>query len=288
MAGAPSISAPGPARSGQCERIGSERARRAIPGQLAQIGPVGAAARPSRFAAVRFLVIQHIACEPPAAYEDVLIERGIAFTRVEIDEGDPLPDWRGLDAIVAMGGPMGAGDDAALPWLTEEKRLIGDAVRAGTPYWGVCLGAQLLAASLGARVHRGDGPEVGVYADVALTEAAREDPVFSAAPPLITTLQWHDDTFDLPDGATLLAGSDAFPHQAFVHGRAYGLQFHLEVGPELAATWADVPAYADALEAVLGPGGLHRLTGDLAANPGMAGLARELFARWIDAVVLAP
>ena len=237
---------------------------------------------------MRFLVIQHIACEPPAAYEDVMVERGIAFTRVELDEGDPLPDWRGFDAIVAMGGPMGANDDAALPWLVAEKRLIGDAVRAGTPYWGVCLGAQLLAASLGARVHRGDGPEVGVYDDVALTAAGRADPVFSTAPPVITTLQWHDDTFELPDGATLLAGSGAFPHQAFVHGRAYGLQFHLEVGPELAATWADVPAYASALDAVLGEGSLGRLTEDIAANPAMAGLARELFARWIDLVVRTP
>jgi GMP synthase-like glutamine amidotransferase len=233
---------------------------------------------------VRVLVIQHIACEPPAAYEDVMVERDIAFTRVQIDEGDPLPDWRGFDAIVAMGGPMGANDDAALPWLTAEKRLIGDAVRAGTPFWGVCLGAQLLAASLGARVYRGDRSEVGIYGDVALTEAGRADPVFSAAPPVITTLQWHDDTFELPAGATLLASSRAFPHQAFVYGRAYGLQFHLEVSADLAAQWADVPTYAAALEALNGPGALPELVEEIAATD-TAPLARTLFSGWLERVV---
>ncbi|MHB1572136.1 MAG: glutamine amidotransferase-related protein, partial [Solirubrobacteraceae bacterium] len=107
-----------------------------------------------------FLVLQHIACEPPAAYEDELRDWGTELHRVMVDAGDPLPDWREFAAIVAMGGPMGAYDDDRLPWLAAEKRLIGDAVRAGAPYWGVCLGAQLLAASLGARVYTGPEPEV--------------------------------------------------------------------------------------------------------------------------------
>ena len=75
-------------------------------------------------------------------------ERDAELHRVELDEGEPLPDWREFDAIVAMGGPMSVNDDATLPWLSEEKRAIGDAVRAGMPFWGVCLGVQLLAASL--------------------------------------------------------------------------------------------------------------------------------------------
>src|SRR5207344_3366227 len=96
------------------------------------------------------LVLQHIACEPPGEFEDVLRERGARITRVELDEGEPLPDWQGFDAIVAMGGPMSVNDDDSLPWLTAEKRLVGEAVRAGVPYWGACLGVQLLAAALGA------------------------------------------------------------------------------------------------------------------------------------------
>lgn len=235
---------------------------------------------------MRFLVIQHISCEPPAAYEDELDARGIAIERVEIDAGARLPDWRASDAIVAMGGPMSASDDATLPWLAEEKRAIGEAVRSGKPYWGVCLGAQLLAASLGARVYRGDQPEVGVYDDVSLTAAARSDPVFSGAPARITTLQWHDDTFTLPEGSLLLAGSPAFPHQAFAWKRAYGLQFHLEVPASLAATWAEVPAYAIALRNVLGRDGLDRLVRDLEERPDITDSARDLFGRWIDAVVI--
>jgi GMP synthase-like glutamine amidotransferase len=233
----------------------------------------------------RVLVIQHIACEPPAAYEDELVERGIALERVEIDQQEPLPDWRDFDAIVAMGGPMRANDDHRLPWLTEEKRVIGEAVRAGLPYWGVCLGAQLLAASLGAAVYRGDAPEVGMH-DVVLTDSAAEDPVFAHAPAAFTTLQWHSDTFDLPEGSVLLASSAAYRHQAFTWKRAYGLQFHLEVPVELAAQWGEVPAYATALEQTLGPGAMPRLIEHVAHAEGpMSVLARMLFGRWLDGVV---
>jgi GMP synthase-like glutamine amidotransferase len=232
---------------------------------------------------VNVLVLQHIACEPPGVYEDVLRERGAAIERVELDEGVPLPDWRHFDAIVAMGGPMGAADDAELPWLADEKQVVGEAVRAGVPFWGVCLGAQLLAASLGARVYPGPAPEVGVL-PVTLTPAARDDRVFAEAPTTLPTLQWHGDTFDLPDDAELLATSPAYAHQAFRWGEAaYGLQFHLEVSTEMAAEWADVPAYADALERILGPGSLERLTDELERRAvEMRTHARRLFERWLD------
>src|SRR6185436_6686045 len=103
-----------------------------------------------RLSGVNALILQHIACEPPGVYEDVLREQGVALHRVEIDEGEGLPDWREFDAIVAMGGPMSVNDEPELPWLVDEKRSIAEAVRAGTPYWGACLGVQLLASSLGA------------------------------------------------------------------------------------------------------------------------------------------
>jgi GMP synthase (glutamine-hydrolysing) len=232
---------------------------------------------------VNVLVLQHIACEPPGVYEDVLLERGAAIERVELDEGDPLPDWRRFDGVIAMGGPMGAADDVELPWLADEKRLVGEAVRAGVPFWGVCLGAQLLAASLGARVYPGPAPEVGVL-PVTLTEAARNDRVFGEAPATLLTLQWHGDTFDLPDDADLLATSPAYAHQAFRWGdAAYGLQFHLEVSTQMAAEWAAVPAYAEALERMLGPGSLERLADELGRRAGeMRTHARRLFERWLD------
>jgi GMP synthase (glutamine-hydrolysing) len=234
---------------------------------------------------VDVLVLQHIACEPPGVYEDVLNERGATIQRVELDEGEPLPDWRAFDAIIAMGGPMGALDEVDHPWLADEKRLIGDAVRSGLPFWGVCLGVQLLAASLGARVYPGSAPEVGLL-PVTLTDEALADPVFAGTPRELLSLQWHGDTFDLPDGATRLAGSPAYPNQAFRVGTdAYGVQFHLEVSPALAREWADVPAYAESLERVLGPGALDRLLAELEArSDGVLSDGRRLFERWLGAV----
>jgi GMP synthase (glutamine-hydrolysing) len=234
------------------------------------------------------LVLQHIACEPPAAYEDELRAWGLGLHRVQLDEGDPLPDWREFDAIVAMGGPMGALDDEEYPWLREERALIRDAVGAGTPFWGVCLGAQLLAASLGARVRAGPAPEVGVL-KVELAAAARQDPVFRRLPDEFLTLQWHGDTYELPPGATRLARSAAYPQQAFAVGRAYGLQFHLEVSSALAGEWAGVPAYAQSLEALFGPGALRDLLAAIAAAEAeTTALARSLFAAWLDEVVGVP
>jgi GMP synthase-like glutamine amidotransferase len=236
---------------------------------------------------VRLLVIQHAACEPPGAYEDELLAREIAFERVNIDEAGSLPDWRGFGAIVAMGGPMGANDDERLRWLAGERRAIGEAVRAGRPYWGVCLGAQLLAASLGARVYRGGRPEIGVRSDVALTPDASSDPVFAGAPARITTLQWHNDTFELPRGATQLASSRAYVNQAFAWRRAYGVQFHLEASTALAQSWLEVPEYAAELRAHGGEGAAAAMAAQLHELDAGVPLARELFGRWLDRVVAA-
>jgi GMP synthase-like glutamine amidotransferase len=228
---------------------------------------------------VDVLVLQHIACEPPGVYEDVLRERGATVHRVEVDAGEELPEWREFGAIVAMGGPMSANDDDVFPWLSDEKRLIGDAVRAGLPYWGVCLGVQLLAASLGARVYAGDEPEVGVL-PVELTEEGRRDPVFSALPPSIPALQWHGDTFDLPDGAVRLAGSSAYPNQAFRFENAYGVQFHVEVSAAMAREWMDVPEYAAALDRTIGTENMLSAV-DERVNE-MLEHGRVLFERWLD------
>jgi GMP synthase-like glutamine amidotransferase len=239
---------------------------------------------------MRVVVLQHIACEPPGVYEDVLRERGAMIHRVELDEGEPLPDRRDIDAIVCMGGPMSATDDSDLPWLTEEKAFIADAVRDGVPFWGVCLGVHLLAASLGARVYSGPAPEVGVL-PVELTTEGLADPVFGGLPPVLPTLQWHGDTFDLPEGAVRLAGSPAYPNQAFRFGdAAYGVQFHVEVSPEQAREWAAVPDYAEALERVLGPGALDDLIGRLETDAAeMLAHGSRLFERWLDhALVMSP
>jgi len=233
---------------------------------------------------MRLLVIQHIACEPPGAYEDEMLARGIAFERVQIDEGQPLPDWRSYQGIVAMGGPMSANDDELLPWLAGEKRAIAEAVRAGMPYWGVCLGAQLLASALGARVYRGDEPELGIYEDLAPTPQAGSDPVFMGLASPLSTFQWHGETFDLPTGATRLASSPAYPNQAFVWQRAYGLQFHMEVFASLAASWLEIDSYAEELRNAQGAAAPGALADRLPELDSIVPLAREMFGRFLAAI----
>jgi GMP synthase-like glutamine amidotransferase len=231
---------------------------------------------------MRVLVLQHIACEPPGVFEDVLRERAHELVRVELDEGEPLPAGP-YEAIVAMGGPMSVNDEEEHPWLTGEKAAIAGHVRAGRPFWGSCLGAQLLAAALGARVYEGPAPEVGVLA-VELTAAGRADPVLGPLPPRIDTLQWHGDTFDLPEGGVRLASSPAYANQAYRVGRlAYGVQFHVEVTEAMGEEWAEVPAYAEYADRVLGAGGRDRLLAEFrTGSPLMQQHARGLFERWCD------
>ena len=234
---------------------------------------------------MRVLVLQHIACEPPGVYEDVLLERGAVLQRIELDEGEPLPNRGALDAIVAMGGPMSATDDDELPWLVAEKQLIAEAVGAGVPFFGVCLGVQLLAASLGARVYPGPRAEVGLL-PVTLTGAALDDPVFAGLPRELVTLQWHGDTFDLPAHAVRLATSPAYENQAFRYRRAYGVQFHLEISGDMAAEWAEVPEYSASLERTLGAeAGAAFVRGIAERAKEMRWHGRALFERWLDHVV---
>jgi GMP synthase (glutamine-hydrolysing) len=232
---------------------------------------------------VHVLVLQHIACESPGVYQDVLRERGATVHRVELDEHELLPNWHGFDAIIAMGGPMSVNDEDRLPWLRDEKALISDAVRAGVPFFGACLGAQLLSASLGGIVFPGPKPEVGLLA-VFLTPEAAIDPVFTGIPREMLTFQWHGDTFSLPSGSVLLASSSAFPHQAFRWGaRAYGIQFHLEVSLDMAREWLQVPEYAKSLNDSLGAGSAATLIDQFGKHEErLRGQGRRLFERWLD------
>jgi len=140
--------------------------------------------------------------------------------------------------VVVMGGAMGVHDTEAFPWLTTERRWLTAVVERGTPVLGICLGAQQLAAALGAGVRTAAEPEIGT-GTVELTAAGRADPVFGPEAPRLAAVHWHGDTFDIPAGAVHLASSDRCPNQGFRYGpAAYGLQFHIEVDDELAASWA--------------------------------------------------
>jgi GMP synthase-like glutamine amidotransferase len=228
-----------------------------------------------------FLVLQHVACEPPAAYEDVLRAAGHDIVRVMVADGEPLPARDGYAGIVAMGAPMSVNDVGEYPWLAPELDYVATAVRGGTPYWGICFGAQLLAGALGAEVVRGPEAEVGVL-PVELTSAAAADPVFGGLPATLPAVQWHSDTFALPEGAVHLASSPAYPNQAFRWGRAYGLQFHLEAPAALVEEWLAIPEYAASLRATLGDGAADPFIAAIRERETeMTALATRLFSRWL-------
>jgi GMP synthase-like glutamine amidotransferase len=174
-------------------------------------------------------VLVHIGFEGPAAIADRAAARGLAVRVHRLFAADRVPSLDTVERLVVMGGPMGALDDADHPWLPDVRSLLARAVAAGTPVLGVCLGAQLLAAALGARIRRGPAPEIGA-GRVRLTAAAARDPVLGVVGGGdLAVFHWHGDTFDLPDGALLLASSDAYAHQAFRVAHAWGLQFHVEL-----------------------------------------------------------
>ena len=232
---------------------------------------------------MRVLVLQHIACEHPGVFSEVMRERGVEPIPVELDENEPLPDWREFDGVLAMGGPMGAGDDAEHAWLGPEKRLVREAVEAERPFLGVCLGVQLLAAALGARVYDAEQPEIGLL-PVELTAEGRDDPLFAGLDERLMSLQWHGDTFDLPSGAVRLAHSPPVPNQAFRAGeRAYGVQFHLEVTGGMAREWGEVPAYRRSLAETLGEEGGTAFLADVERRADeLRPAARRLFSNWLD------
>jgi GMP synthase-like glutamine amidotransferase len=185
-----------------------------------------------------WVVLQHVPYEGPGAFAPAIRDTGAELQLVRIDNGDAVPsrdDVGAIAGLVVMGGPMGVHDD--LSWLEAERVLLRAAVDTGLPVLGVCLGAQQLAAALGAEVVAGAEPECGV-GEVHLTADALRDPVFGAAPTPLPCVHWHGDTFSLPTGAVRLAGNEAYENQAFRYGaRAYGLQFHVEVTGSLVAHW---------------------------------------------------
>jgi GMP synthase (glutamine-hydrolysing) len=176
------------------------------------------------------IVLQHAAAEGPGAIGAALKAAGITPRIVRIDRGQPVPAELGDAAgLVVMGGPMGVYEADRYPHLRDELALIESALRTARPIVGICLGSQLLAAALGARVYPGARKELGWF-DVTLGAAAADDHLWRGVASPFSALHWHGDVFDLPRGATLLASSAITPHQAFRYGdRAYGSLFHLEV-----------------------------------------------------------
>ena len=187
-------------------------------------------------------IIQHVAHEGPGLVGELLAAAGYGYDMIRTDLGQDLPDLAQIGGLVALGGPMSVHDTDQFPWLADERRLLAAATGGGLPVLGVCLGAQQLAAALGAEVTSGDSAEIGV-GTVTLTASGRRDRVLGPeygglADTAIPCVHWHHDTFALPAGAEHLAATRVFPHQAFrVGSRAYGFQFHVEVNAALAEQW---------------------------------------------------
>ncbi len=176
--------------------------------------------------------LQHVPFEGLGSIEFWLAGAGYGITWTRFFESPELPDPGGIDLLIVLGGPMGVNDEAIHPWLAPEKRFIHDAVRSGTPVLGICLGAQLMASALGARVYRNACKEIGWFPVRGVPSEG--GPVFRF-PDAVEVFHWHGDTFDLPAGAVHIAKSEGCLHQAFqVGGSAIGLQFHLETTPDAA------------------------------------------------------
>ncbi|MEB2346517.1 MAG: type 1 glutamine amidotransferase [Deltaproteobacteria bacterium] len=197
---------------------------------------------------MRVRVLQHVAFEGPAALAPALSAAGHEVAVTRLDAGEPLPSLAELDWLVVMGGPMSVHDEAHYAWLAPEKRLLRAAVEGGRRVLGVCLGAQLVAASLGAAVTRNPEREIGWF-PVARAPGAECSPLGRALPARFPAFHWHGETFALPPGAVRLAASEACAEQAFAIGeRVLGLQFHLETTPESAKALVEHCAHE------LGPG----------------------------------
>lgn len=174
--------------------------------------------------------LQHVPFEGPGMIESWLRSKGYEITNTRFFESNTLPDPGDVDFLIVMGGPMSVNDESDFPWLVEEKQFVRRCVDSGKPVLGVCLGAQLIASSMGARVYPNREKEIGWFPIEGIRPSDHEAFRF---PSSLDVFHWHGETFDLPSGARHLARSIACENQAFQIGTSViGIQFHLETTPE--------------------------------------------------------
>lgn len=189
------------------------------------------------------VAIKHIDIEGPGTIGDFLTDNARLFSIIDLSKGDVLPaSLKGIEAVILLGGPMNVYEEEKYPFLKAEDVFIKQILKKEIPYLGICLGSQLLAKAAGAKVGRSPQKEVGFF-DIKLTKEGSSDPLLKDLPSGLKVFQWHEDMFDIPQNEVLLASSENCPHQAFRVGKnAYGLQFHVEVTPEIVDSW--IEAYA--------------------------------------------
>lgn len=186
------------------------------------------------------LILKHAEIEGPGLIEDFLVQQDISYQTLDLYLNMPLPKPENFTHILILGGPMNVYEEDQYPFLRNEDLFIKEAIQRGKSILGICLGAQLIAKALGAKVFKAPGKEIGWY-DVSLTRVGSQDPLFSNLPKKFSVFQWHEDTFEIPEGGQWIAKSSPVSHQAFRYGEnVYGLQFHLEVTEEMIRQWMEV------------------------------------------------
>jgi GMP synthase-like glutamine amidotransferase len=217
---------------------------------------------------MKILVIQHLPVEHPGIFRDLLRRDGLIWDTVELDRGDQIPPLESYAFMLVMGGPQDVWQEDQHPWLAAEKAAIRRfVVEMRRPYLGICLGHQLLAEAIGGRVGVSLLPEVGVMT-VEKTASGQTQGILQGLEDRFTVLQWHAaEVQALPPDTRILAQSENCRVQAFQYrDHAVGLQFHIEITDRTVAEWAAVPAYAEALERMMGTNALGRLQTDVCAK----------------------
>ncbi|NPA40481.1 MAG: GMP synthase [Thermodesulfobacteria bacterium] len=194
----------------------------------------------------KIIAIRHVEFENLGFFEDIFKELGFDYTYLDTPKGERLNSGlEDVSGIVILGGYMGAYEEDKYEFLKYEYEVMEEAFKKKLPLIGICLGAQMIAKFLGARVYKGErGKEIGWY-EIFKTG---EHPYFEEFPERLKVLQWHGDTFDLPKGATRVYSSEKYPNQAFVFEKAVALQFHIEVKLKDLPTW--ISAYEKELKEV--------------------------------------
>lgn len=181
---------------------------------------------------MRIHYFQHVPFEGLGSIEPWLREAGHQLTSTRFFKSEILPDINEIDFLVVMGGPMSVNDENEFPWLTIEKNFIRNSISSAKPVLGICLGAQMIASAMGAKVYNNPVKEIGWFP---VQGVQSSDSTSFPFPSSVVVFHWHGETFDLPYGATLLATSEVCKNQAFQIGASViGLQFHLETTPESA------------------------------------------------------
>ena len=187
---------------------------------------------------MKVLIIQHSAADSPAIVGDVLESNRCDVQTIRIDRGDSIPSRVEADALMMFGGAISMTGDDLPSWVAEEQMLIRRYFDEGRRILGICLGSQILASALGATVNRNSHPEIGWHAIERVGPSAIIEDVF---PNKLTVLHWHQDTFDIPPGATHLFRSEACSNQGFViDDRVFGFQFHMEASARTVRTFLAV------------------------------------------------